>query len=83
MTRRKAVPPMVTVAVVTEYTAEVRGDGVFRVLERLQCPKQFVYRPPSGGSACWAIPVRHVSDVEAMAEHLGGGAVVDGQQVLT
>ncbi len=82
MSRRKIKPPMVTVSAATAYTATVRGDGTFRVLERLQCPKLYLYRPPDAGSPCWAVPLRHMNDVAAMAEHLGGAAVIDGQQVL-
>jgi hypothetical protein len=70
------------VSIVTEHTAEVRGDGVHRVLERLKVPAQFQYLPPSGGSKCWTVPARHARDVEAMAEHLGGTAEVDRQAVL-
>lgn len=80
--RRKAELPRVRVEVVTDRTAEIRGKGVHRVLERLQCPKQYQYRPPSGGRPCWTIPAQYARDVEAMAEHMGGSAEIDRQQVL-
>jgi hypothetical protein len=80
--RRRRPPPRICVQVVTEHTAEVRGDGVFRVLEQMQCPRQFQYRPPSGGGPCWTIRRRDATDVEAMTEHLGGSCIIDGQQAL-
>lgn len=72
----------VRVDVVTDHTAEVRGTGAFRVLERLSCPKQFQYRPPSFGSPCWTIPASCAPDVEAMAERLGVAVVLDAQAVI-
>lgn len=70
------------IEITTLYTAEIRGVGAGRVLERLHVPRQYMYRPPSGGSPCWTVPARHARDVEAMTESLGGSVVIDGQQVL-
>jgi hypothetical protein len=56
---------------------------VYRVLDKLGCPKQFTYRPISGRAPrAWQIPIQVVADVCAMAEHLGGRAVVDRQVAL-
>lgn len=74
--------PDLLITVPTGYTAEVRGLETYRVLDRLQCPRQFQYSPPSGGHPCWTVPAKLVADVVAMAEHLGGVATVDAQQVL-
>ena len=82
MRRRRQPKPRLTVLVPSEQTAEVRGTGGFRVLERLKVPKMWQKLPPSGGPPCWTIPARHAVDVIAMAEHLGGQARIDRQQVL-
>lgn len=79
----RAVPPSVAVHVVTDYTAEVRGHRVRFVLDRLQIPKLYQHRPPSGGSPCWTVQAHNAADVEAMAEHLGGSCVVEHQAVLS
>lgn len=77
--RRGKRLPDITIAVTTQYTAEVRGKHVLVVLQTAGCPRQYLYRPPSGGEPCWAIPVAAVADVEAAAVYEGGTARHEGQ----
>ena len=68
--------PDLQIVVVTKNTATVRGDRVAWVLDRLDCRRQFTYKPVDGGSPCWTVPAAIVADVAAMAELLHGAAEI-------
>jgi hypothetical protein len=75
--RRRRRRPDLAILIVTEWTAEVRGHEVWRVIDKLGCKRQFGYQPISGFEPCWMVPANTVPDMCAMAERLGGRATVE------
>ena len=62
---RRTGKPVLTVEIVTRYTAAVRGKHVHRALRRAGCPAQYQHQPPDGGPACWTVPAREAESVAA------------------
>lgn len=74
--RRPRQKPNLVVAVVTPFTATVRGRAAHRTLQLARVSAIFNHRPPDGGAACWTIPAHAVADAVAAAERLGGSAQI-------